>query len=145
MSQPRRPTPPSSKASPTKDAADSKRLGSLVKHVRAGLSTAEARVFIASSHLDRDRVLEIVSVSKRTFERRAATTLSPEQSDRLARLRRIYEFAAEMIGDEDRARAWLQTPSRALEGNKPLDLLDTDAGTRLVEATLVRISDGIFA
>lgn len=144
MSQARR-AQPSRRPAPIQEAADSKSLSNLAKRVRAGLSTAEARAFIASSHLDRDRVLAIVSVSKRTFERRAATTLSPEQSDRLARLRRIYDFAAEMIGDEDRARAWLQAPSRALEGNEPLDLLDTDAGTRLVEATLVRLSDGIFA
>jgi putative toxin-antitoxin system antitoxin component (TIGR02293 family) len=117
----------------------------LVQRVRAGLSTAEVRAFIDSSLLDRDRVLRIVSVSKRTLERRATATLSPEQSDRLARLRRVYDFAADMIGDRDRARMWLGTPSRALDGNVPLDLLDTDAGTRLVEDTLLRISDGAFA
>jgi len=117
----------------------------LVQAVRAGLSASEVRAFIDSSHLDRERVLQVVSVSKRTLERRAAKTLSPEQSDRLARLRRIYDLAADTIGDRDRARLWLQAPSRALDGSAPLDLLDTDAGSRLVEDTLIRISDGAFA
>ncbi len=50
-----------------------------------------------------------------------------------------------MIGNDQHARKWLQEPNRALKGEAPITLLDTDAGARLVEDALVRISDGIFA
>ena len=49
------------------------------------------------------------------------------------------------IGDESRARGWLVDPNRAMKGELPLDLLDTDAGARMVEAVLARIVEGIFA
>jgi putative toxin-antitoxin system antitoxin component (TIGR02293 family) len=120
-------------------------LHALVSQVRRGLPTETVNAFIAYTRLDKAHVLGVMGISQRTLERKAEAALSPEQSDRLARIKRIYDFATEMIGDEERARGWLQEPNRALEGEVPLDLLDTDAGTQLVEALLIRISDGIFS
>jgi putative toxin-antitoxin system antitoxin component (TIGR02293 family) len=58
---------------------------------------------------------------------------------------RIYANAVEMIGDEDKAIEWLDTPNRALGGEKPLDHLDTDTGARMVEDILGRIADGVYS
>jgi len=50
-----------------------------------------------------------------------------------------------MIGDQEKAIAWLGTPNRALGGERPLELLDTDLGTRMVEDILGRIAYGVYS
>jgi len=68
--------------------------------------------------------------------------LSPAASDRLSRVDRIYVLAVEVFGDRAKAAQWLKRPSRALAGEWPLKLLDTDAGTQHVERELRRIQYG---
>ncbi len=71
--------------------------------------------------------------------------LTPVESDRASRLARIASLAVATFGRADLAHTWLRRRSRALGGSTPLDLLSTDAGTRVVEDELVRISDGVYA
>jgi uncharacterized protein (DUF2384 family) len=42
------------------------------------------------------------------------------------------------------AADWLKTPNRAL-GVRPLDLLDTEAGTDAVDRLLTRIEHGVYS
>ncbi len=102
-------------------------------------------MFIRHSGLDRAGLLKIVGISSRTLERKSGENLTREQSDRVARVARTYRFATDALGDRERARKWLEQPNRALSGEKPLDLLDTDIGVRSVERTLARIRDGSVA
>ena len=53
---------------------------------------------------------------------------------------RLCAHAIEMIGDQNKAIEWLGTPNRALGGERPLDQLDTDTGSRMVEDVLGRIA-----
>ncbi len=71
--------------------------------------------------------------------------MTPAESDRRARISGVYEAAVEMIGDEKKAIAWLNTPNRALGGEKPLDQLDTDMGRRTVKDLLGRIAHGVYS
>lgn len=73
----------------------------------------------------------------------AEITLTAEQSDRLMRVARMVEATEKTFGGNDRARLWLQRPTTALAGERPLDLLDTDDGAREVEILLGRIAHGI--
>jgi putative toxin-antitoxin system antitoxin component (TIGR02293 family) len=85
-------------------------------------------------------------ISKRTLTRRKSQgRLTPEESDLVARLGRIYEFALEVFGKKEKANKWLRTPNRALRNYRPLDLVSTDYGARIVESTLGRIQHGIFS
>ncbi|HEY7769931.1 type II toxin-antitoxin system Xre/ParS family antitoxin, partial [Longimicrobium sp.] len=101
---------------------------------------------ISSGLVDAGVVYEIV-VSRRTLadRKQKEKPLSPEQSDRLARVLRIYARAEEAIGDVSRASRWLHKENRALEGKRPVDLLGTDAGTRAIERVLGRIEHGIVS
>jgi hypothetical protein len=54
--------------------------------------------------------------------------LTAAESDRTVRLARVCAKAVEMIGDEEKAVAWLRTPNRAFAGERPLDQLDTQVG-----------------
>ena len=83
--------------------------------------------------------------SARTLQRKRSqgTTLSPEESDRLARLARIIVRAEDVLGAGDKARRWLGKPNTALGGARPLSLLDSDMGTLAVEQVLGRIEHGV--
>jgi putative toxin-antitoxin system antitoxin component (TIGR02293 family) len=75
--------------------------------------------------------------------RRQARRLDPDESDRLYRIARVAGQAVSVFGDEYKATTWLQRPNRALNGELPIRLLDTDVGARQVEDILGRIEYGI--
>ncbi|MBI3791767.1 MAG: DUF2384 domain-containing protein [Gemmatimonadetes bacterium] len=82
----------------------------------------------------------------RTLQRKRGerSRLSPAESDRLARLARVLVRAEDALGDSDRGRRWIAMPNRALGGDRPIDLLDSDVGTTVVEQVLGRIEHGVY-
>ena len=110
---------------------------------KAGSVTALARKL----HLGNNVLSQKLGIPQRTLSRRLsqASLLTPAESDRTVRMARVYAHAVEMIGDQEKAIEWLRTPNRALGGEKPLDQLDTDTGTRMVEDVLGRIAYGVYS
>jgi putative toxin-antitoxin system antitoxin component (TIGR02293 family) len=90
----------------------------------------------------------VLDVSERTLARVRKSPnqrLSTVASDRLYRLARIFSLACEVMEDEDKAKEWIQRPQIGLGGEKPIDLLHTEAGTREVEDLLWRIEYGVIS
>ncbi len=83
-------------------------------------------------------------VPKATLERRKRTTdklLSREESNRIARVAKVFAFAEEIYGTRSDARAFLMRPHIMLDGKKPLDVaLATDPGSDVVTNILGRIA-----
>jgi putative toxin-antitoxin system antitoxin component (TIGR02293 family) len=75
--------------------------------------------------------------------RRLARRLAADESDRLYRVARVAAQAVTTFGSEAKAATWLRRPNRALNGELPIRLLDTDVGARQVEDVLGRIEHGI--
>ena len=97
-----------------------------------------------------DEPLEVVghhvSISRSTLQRRRADRrLSPQESDRVLRFRRLVEHATKVFGDLIRARQWLKSPQRGLGGAVPLDYAVTEVGAREVENLLGRIDYGVYS
>lgn len=91
-------------------------------------------------------VTQVLGIAPRTLARRKARrSFSPAESDRLYRFARVALRAVDVLGSPEKARQWLERPNRALGGEPPLDLLDTDIGSRQVEAVLGRIEHGVFS
>jgi putative toxin-antitoxin system antitoxin component (TIGR02293 family) len=117
--------------------------------VRAGLP-ARALEYFLSNVLDwfaSQAELYAVVGSARTLQRKRTrgTQLSLDESDRLARFARIVVRAEEALGNDEKAHHWLSAPNRALGGQRPLTLLDSDAGALAVERVLGRIEHGLFS
>lgn len=95
--------------------------------------------------LSPDEVVEALGLPRRTLARRKQEgVLSPSESERVMRLARVIERAADVIGGGDRANEWLRKPNKALGGESPLSLLDTDVGAQEVEDVLGRIEYGVY-
>ena len=56
---------------------------------------------------------------------------------RVMRVARIISDALETFGSEEKALAWLRRACAPLQGEAPLDLLDTEEGARQVEYLIV--------
>ncbi|HSU31601.1 MAG TPA: antitoxin Xre/MbcA/ParS toxin-binding domain-containing protein [Bryobacteraceae bacterium] len=115
-----------------------------IESVRHGISISNLDRMIQTLGIDREVLLDILGISNRTLQRkfRANDRLSPLASDRLSRVDRIYQLAVSVFGDEKKAAEWLKRPSRALNNELPIKLLDTDAGTQQVEQELRQIEYG---
>jgi putative toxin-antitoxin system antitoxin component (TIGR02293 family) len=124
-----------------------KKADDLAKLVRRGLPATSVTVLAAKLDLGRTVLSRKLGIPLRTMTRRLSrnSRLTAAESDRTVRLARVYAGAVEMIGDEEKAAEWLQTPNRALGGEIPLDQLDTDVGTRTVEDILGRIAYGVYS
>lgn len=88
-----------------------------------------------------------LGISLRTFQRhRDAPTrpLSQEQSGRVWEFAEILEKATSVLGSKQNAEGWLARPATALEQRRPLDLLPTPEGRRLVEELLERMEFGVY-
>lgn len=119
----------------------------LAQLVRKGLPATSITVLAEKLDLGNTVLSQKLGIPLRTLTRRLSqgSRLTAAESDRTVRLARVYAGAVEMIGDEEKAAEWLQTPNRALGGERPLDLLDTDVGARTVEDILGRIAYGVYS
>jgi putative toxin-antitoxin system antitoxin component (TIGR02293 family) len=114
--------------------------------IRDGLPYAAFEALAALLELTHRDVTEVVGMAPRTLARRKqGRHLSPIESDRLYRLARITQLAADTLGGVEQARAWLSRANRALGGHAPLSVLDTEIGARQVEEALARINYGMHA
>lgn len=114
-----------------------------VSLIHRGLPAASASYILKHGFLSKKEFNWLV-VPERTFMRRLKEKkLSTEESDKLARFIRIRQFAIDVLGSAEEANAWLREKNVMLQGERPLDLLDTDSGSQLVETLLGRIAHGI--
>jgi len=119
----------------------------LAELVRKGLPARSITALAEKLDLGNGVLSRKLRIPQRTLTRRLSegSRLTSAESDRTVRVARVYANAVEMIGDQEKAVEWLRTPNRALRGERPLDQLDTDLGTRMVEDVLGRIAYGVYS
>jgi putative toxin-antitoxin system antitoxin component (TIGR02293 family) len=91
---------------------------------------------------------QAIGVSLRTSQRFKAAPgkpLSKEQSGRAWKFAEILAKATEVLGSQEEAEQWLERPAIGLDQRRPIDLLTTPAGEKLVEEFLERLEYGVYA
>ena len=92
-------------------------------------------------------VSEALGMSVRTLQRHKAAPverLDAPQSGRAWKFAEILAKAARVLGSQDEAERWLRRPAIGLDQERPIDLLTTPAGVRLVEDYLGRLEYGVY-
>ena len=116
------------------------------KAVEQGVPLSALKGFADSSGFELKDLLEIV-IPARTLKhrRQRKEPLSLDESDRLARVARVYALAVGVFGNPEKARRWLSKPKLRFSEQTPLAMLRTDLGGRQVEEMLIQIDEGMFA
>ncbi len=93
-----------------------------------------------------DEIYALV-IPRRTLTHRRARreALSRDESDRVIRVARITALGEEVFGDAERSLRWLRAAKRQFQGRTPLQLVTTEAGSRVVEELLHRVDEGMAA
>lgn len=117
----------------------------LVIAVEKGLSVRAISSLVAHGLYDKE-VYSLI-VPRRTLQHRRARKekLSIEESDRAARIARLTTLAERVFADGEAGMRWLRAPKRRFTGRTPMEMLATEAGSRLVEEMLYQLDEGMAA
>lgn len=119
----------------------------LLRRIQKGFSFNAFERLQRNMSVSDEELGELVQVPPRTLARRKQESrFSPEESDRLLRVARLFARALELFeGEAEGARAWLGKPQPALGGAIPLSFARTDLGAREVEAVIGRLEQGVYS
>jgi putative toxin-antitoxin system antitoxin component (TIGR02293 family) len=94
-----------------------------------------------------DEEIYSLVIPRRTLAHRRARreALSRDESDRVVRVARIAALGEEVFGDRQRSLRWMRSAKRQFQRRTPLQLVATEAGSRVVEELLYRIDEGMAA
>ena len=118
-----------------------------VKKIRRGGKAKELDVLKSLYDIDDSVLCALLDISPRTLVRRREDgTVTKAELDRVATLHLVMRDAVELFeGDREKARRWLKRPARALEQQCPIDLLDTEAGIRMVRDLIGQLEHRVYA
>jgi putative toxin-antitoxin system antitoxin component (TIGR02293 family) len=119
----------------------------VLTRVRTGLPAAMFEQVAATLGLSTATLATKLGIARRTVTRKRGNgaPLSSEASEKLLRVARVRNLGRAIFATDDAVSDWLSKPEATLNGAAPLDLLDTDLGSREVENLLRALAYGHFA
>ena len=117
----------------------------LLDLAREGLTTASIYSVIDVLKISIDEMVALLPISRRTLERYELNQkLSPELSDRLIQIAKVYSRTLEVFGERNLVLGWLKSPCRAFGDVIPLSILNLQSGFEIVIDELGRIDYGVY-
>lgn len=124
----------------------SEELGIDLFSIEAGLPLDSLAALVQLTGVTWADVYQIVIPARTLKHRRARQQpLSVDESDRVARVARVFDHAMRVFGDLERARLWMERPKQRFEERSPLQMLASEMGARMVDEMLGQIEYGMFA
>jgi putative toxin-antitoxin system antitoxin component (TIGR02293 family) len=88
----------------------------------------------------------ILDASVKTLERKKNTDkLSKHTSSLAIEIAKVVKHALDVFEDEEKVKGWLNSPIRALNYSKPIDLFYLPTGLKMVDNVLGRIEHGVYS
>ncbi|RAP36766.1 hypothetical protein B1207_08180 [Legionella quinlivanii] len=117
-----------------------------IEIIRNGALPDTFEKFLKSKSFVMQDVLNRLDITASTYKtkKREKRALDSPSTEKLLRLISIIQLASQIIGFPE-AKNWLYREIDSLGGRAPIDLLDTEAGHRLVEQVLQQINYGIYS
>ncbi|KAA0262738.1 MAG: type II RES/Xre toxin-antitoxin system antitoxin [Hafnia alvei] len=120
----------------------------LLELLKQGLPTDVIENIHQWTGINKADIVQIAGISGRQVSRRknGPKTLSPEQSESIARLVRVMNAAIALFEDDkEQAIHWLTHPVRALGQTAPASLISTESGAIAVLNLIGRLEHGVFS
>ncbi len=116
-----------------------------IESIRQGIAAQVFDQLATALGLGKEALASTLNINAQTLRKRKSRLLSADEAEKSLRVARIFAFASEVLGTEDKARLWLKDQIPALGGKRPLDYLDTDVGADQVTNLLGGIKWGMYA
>ncbi len=118
----------------------------LIRQLKRGLPMTAFDHLQGAMAVPAKTLASAANIAVRTLNRRRKEgRLQTDESERVFRIAALYDRAIEVLGDQERARAWFKEPKKALGMKTPLQYADTEPGAREVENLLGRLEYGVFS
>lgn len=118
----------------------------LIVRSRLGMGYAQVRAVATLLELTIRELAVLLSMNERTMARRLVSgTLNKVESERLLLLEALAAHGLRVFEDQGKFNRWLRRPLEILEGQSPLQLLDTATGFQVVDQILGRIEYGVYS
>lgn len=112
-----------------------------------GLTKASLDALITHLGISKKSFSEnILDASVKTLERKKSTDkLDRKTSSYIIEIAKVVEHAFEVFESEEKVKHWLNSPNRALNNIKPIDLFYLPTGLGMVNDILGRIEEGVYS
>ena len=118
----------------------------LIRKLGSGLPYKSWVYFSNLTGFSEQEMLKLTQMSRSTLNRRKGKELEPPESERLARVARVFCKVLRMFrGDLERARVWFNTPRPTLGDSTPFDMTASELGALEVEGVIGRIQYGVYS
>lgn len=107
-------------------------------------------IYLVSSvkGLEEGDVAKVLGISTRTLRRQSETPDKQMPADLASRAWLLAETlakATEIFGGKEAAEHWMSRPAMGLDGQRPVELLQTVQGAELVNDFLTRLEYGVYS
>ena len=118
----------------------------IIEEIEKGLPYASFERLQKNTGLGTETLLDLLQIPRRTLTRRKSSgRFSPEESDRLVRLARVYGRTLHFFdGDSRAATEWLEDAQLSFGGISPMEMIKTDVGAQEVERLIGQLEHGVF-
>lgn len=100
------------------------------------------------NELDEGDIAKVLGISTRTLRRQTQTPEKSMPTDLASKAWLLAETlakATEIFGGLEEAQRWMSSPAMGLNGQRPIDLLQTVQGAELVDDFLTRLEHGVYS
>ena len=118
----------------------------IIEMSKEGVTKGSLMALVHFLNSSPEKFAHMLPVTLRTIQRYSnKQKFSPAVSEHIIQLALLVEKGIEVFGSRERFMRWFNTPSRALGGKVPSDLVSLKTGAQMVMDELGRIEYGVYA
>lgn len=118
----------------------------LMDKINLGLEGEIAKQISVWAHISPGELRKMSGIPNTTFNRSIKDRFTADQSERIVRIIRVLAKAVELFeGNKEEAQQWLNEKNRALNWQKPADVLASETGALEVMRLITRIEHGVYS
>lgn len=115
----------------------------LISRIRSGVKKSDWKQLIGTIGHTEKELENILPSSISSMQKKKV--YGKETSERIYELAKLYGLGYEVFDTKEQFKEWLMSPSKALGGKKPFELLDSSFGFEMVENEMVRIQYNVYS
>ena len=118
----------------------------VIEMSREGVTKGSLMAFVRLVNFSPERFARMLPITLRTIQRRSSKQkFNPAVSEHIIQLVLLVGKGVEVFGALEKFTSWFDTPSKALGGRVPSDLVSLKTGAQAVMDELGRIEHGVYA